>query len=44
MEVPRLGVKWELHCQPTAWPQQHRVSAEFGTYASAHGNAGFLSH
>ena len=25
MEIPRLGVEWELQRQPTPQPQQHRI-------------------
>ena len=38
MEVPRLGVQSELHCQPQ--PQQ--IQAMSATYTTAHGNTGSL--
>ena len=44
MEVPRLGVKLKLSCQPIAQPQQHRIRAMSVTYAIVHGNARSLAH
>ena len=44
MEVPRLGIKLELHCQPRPQPQQRRIWAASATYITAHSNAGSLSH
>ena len=41
MEVPRLGVELELHLPR---PQQHQTWTMFGTYITAHGNAGSLTH
>ena len=44
MEVPRLGVKSELFCQPTPQPQQRQIQAASVTYTTAHDNAGSLTH
>ena len=37
MELPRLGVEWELSCWPT--PQPHWIRATSTTYNIAPGNA-----
>ena len=39
MEVPGLGVKSELSCQPAPQPQQCRIPAMSTTYTAAHSNA-----
>ena len=44
MEIPRLGVESELHCQPLPQPQQHRIQAASVTYTSVYSNAGSLIH
>ena len=42
-EVPRLGAELELQlCTPQ--PQQHRIQGASATSATAHGNAGSLTH
>ena len=38
MEFLGQGLNWSYSCQPTPQPQQH------GTYTTAHGNAGSLTH
>ena len=43
MELPRLGVKSELRCQPASEPQQRQIRAVTATYTTAHGNAGSLT-
>ena len=40
MGVPRL----EVQLQPTSGPQQCKIQATSGTYTTAHGNAGSLTH
>ena len=44
MEVPRLGVEWELRCQPTPQPQQCQIWATWVTYTTTHSNTGSLTH
>ena len=42
MEVPRLD--WSCSLWSTPQPQPHQIRATFVTYATAHGNAGSLTH
>ena len=42
MELPRLGANWSYSWQPT--PQQRRIRAVSGTYTTALGNTGSLTH
>ena len=44
MEVPRPGSNQSCSLQPTPEPQQHWIRAASATYATAHGNAGSLTH
>ena len=44
MEVPRLGVKQELHWGPTPQLQQCRILATSATYTTAHSNTRSLNH
>ena len=43
MEVPRIGVEWELQLQPTAQPQQNQIQATSVTYVTACGNTRSLT-
>ena len=43
MEVPRLGVEWELQLPPTPQPQQCQIWAMSMAYTTAHGNNGSLT-
>ena len=42
MEIPRLGVQWEL--QPTPRPQQRRIWASSVNYTRVHGTVRSLTH
>ena len=44
VEVPRLGVKWEMSCWPTPQPQQRGDPNQPVTYTTAHRNARSLTH
>ena len=44
MEVPRLGVKWELQLLAYALATAIGIQAAFVTYTTAHGSAGSLPH
>ena len=45
MKVPRLGIEWELGCQPTPQSQQHQMQAASVIYTTAHGNTrSLLTH
>ena len=43
IQAPGLGVKWELHLQPTPQPQQHQIQPTSVTHTTACGHAGSLA-
>ena len=43
MEVPRLGVKWELQLPPIPQPQACQIQATSAYYAATCGNTGSLT-
>ena len=43
IEVPRLGVQWELQLPAYTTAKQRGIQATAGTYTTAHSNARYLT-